>query len=42
MAVILVVTAWAVVQAALVIAAVARPVPQNRPSIFQGLTNVRI
>jgi hypothetical protein len=42
MAVILVVTAWAVVQAALVIAAIARPAPQNRPCIFQGLAHIRL
>jgi hypothetical protein len=42
MAIILVVTAWAVVQAGLVIAAVARPGPQNRPSVFAGLFDIRM
>jgi hypothetical protein len=42
MAVVAVVTAWAIVQAAFVIAAVARPGPQNRPSIFAGLFDIRM
>ncbi len=42
MAIIVVVAAWALVEAALVIAAVADPGPKNRPSVFAGLFEIRM
>jgi hypothetical protein len=42
MAIILVIAAWAVVEVVLVAAAVADVGPKQRPSIFSGLTDIRL
>jgi hypothetical protein len=42
MAIILVVAAWALVETALIVAAIADVGPMKRPSIFSGLTDIRL
>jgi hypothetical protein len=42
MAIILVVAAWAAVEAVLVIAAVAQSGAKHRPSVFAGLFDIRM